>query len=105
MTLIPDNQINNAADRLRALAHPLRLAVLCHLSNGPMTVSDLVTTTGVSQSSLSQHLAKLRMMGILNCERQGQHIHYRLADPEYSRLIEIIRQVFCDSSTETEARL
>ena len=102
MELIPDNQINDAAARLRALAHPLRLAVLCQLGAGPMPVGDLVAATGASQSSLSQHLAKLRMMEILCCERRGQQIYYRLANPDYMQLIDTIRQVFCPDIPGTE---
>ncbi|MFQ5488870.1 MAG: ArsR/SmtB family transcription factor [Gammaproteobacteria bacterium] len=84
-----------AADGLRAIAHPLRLAILCELSEGPRNVSELLAVTEVSQPNLSQHLAKLRMLGILQCERRSQHIYYRLADPAFMGIVNALKSVYC----------
>ena len=89
------DQLQAAADGLRAIAHPLRLAILCELSAGPRNVSELLACTGAPQSNLSQHLAKLRMLGILQCERRSQHIYYHVADPAYLRIIEALKAVYC----------
>lgn len=101
------DQLLAAADGLRAIAHPLRLAILCELSAGPRNVSELLAVTGAPQSNLSQHLAKLRMLGILQCERRSQHIYYRLADPGYLGIVNALKNVYCpdqDHSPTKEPR-
>lgn len=84
-----------AAGGLRAISHPLRLAVLCHLADGPKNVGELLARTGVAQPNLSQHLAKLRMLGVVRCERRSQHMYYRLADPGFVRIVEALRDMYC----------
>jgi len=71
MQAIPEEKIRSASEGLRALAHEVRLSVLCHLVNGPLCVQDLMRATGTSQSNLSQHLAKMRMMGLLRQKKTG----------------------------------
>ena len=84
-----------AADGLRAIAHPLRLAILCELSAGPRNVSELLAATCTPQPNLSQHLAKLRMLGILQCERRSQHIYYSLADPAFLGVVNALKTIYC----------
>ncbi len=95
MTGFPQEKIHEATRALRAVAHELRLAVLCHLSERPMTVSELQAATGAVQSNLSQHLAKMRLMGLLTCERHSQQVTYRLADPAFARLTETLKSIYC----------
>lgn len=98
MTHFPEENLAAAAEGLKAIAHPLRLAVLCHLTDGPLNVGELLERTGVAQPNLSQHLAKLRMLGVVGCERRGQHIYYFLADPGFGRVIAALRGVYCPES-------
>jgi ArsR family transcriptional regulator, virulence genes transcriptional regulator len=84
-----------AAGLLRTLAHEARLAVLCELVGHERTAGALVEASGLSQSALSQHLAKLRQEGIVATRREGQTIYYRLADPRAERLIATLYQLFC----------
>ncbi|MFQ5470199.1 MAG: ArsR/SmtB family transcription factor [Gammaproteobacteria bacterium] len=93
----PEEQLKETVQLLRAIAHELRLQIICHLADGPMNVSDLLSATGVSQPNLSQHLAKLRMLGILNCERRSQHVFYSLADPDIKRIVTTLKSVYCPS--------
>jgi len=95
MQTIPQQNIIQAAEGLRAIAHELRLSVLCHLMNGPMCVAELLSATGASQSNLSQHLAKMRMMGILTNERQGTQVYYRIANPDFEGLVMALKQIYC----------
>ncbi len=95
MQAIPQENIKDASQGLRAIAHELRLAVLCHLMNGPMCVAELLEATGASQSNLSQHLAKMRMMGILKNERRGTQVYYRIADPAFEGLIMALKNIYC----------
>ena len=84
-----------AADFLRVLAHEARLAVLCELVSGERTAGELVNASGLSQSALSQHLAKLRDEGLVATRREGQSIHYRLSDPRALRIVAALHEMFC----------
>ncbi|HRD46574.1 MAG TPA: metalloregulator ArsR/SmtB family transcription factor [Caulobacter sp.] len=71
-----------AADLLRLLANPHRLQVLCALRGGEASVGQMADHIGLSQSALSQHLAKMRADRIVATRREGQTIFYRIADPD-----------------------
>jgi DNA-binding transcriptional ArsR family regulator len=84
-----------AASMLRVLSHEARLAVLCDLLAGEHTAGALVESSGLSQSALSQHLAKLREEGLVTTRREAQTIFYRLADPKVERLIGMLHELYC----------
>ena len=63
------------AEKLKALAHGTRLLGLCYLGEREMSVQELETVLGTTQSNLSQHLAKLRDRGILACRREGNRVY------------------------------
>lgn len=71
-----------ATDLLRTLANPRRLEILCALSTDELSVGDLQARVPLTQSTLSQHLARLRAHGIVATRRQAQTIYYRIADDE-----------------------
>jgi DNA-binding transcriptional ArsR family regulator len=81
------------ADVLRTLAHPRRLEILHELSRGPREVNRLAATLGLSQPNVSQHLAVLRAAGVVEAEREGREVHYRLADPEVMVACGVMRRV------------
>ncbi|MCC6302313.1 MAG: helix-turn-helix transcriptional regulator [Gammaproteobacteria bacterium] len=93
-------QLESAVEGLRVIAHPVRLSVLCQLVDGDRNVRDLQAGTGVTQSNLSQHLAKLRLLGLVTCERRGQHIYYRLSDPGFVRILEALKEVYCQDRAD-----
>jgi DNA-binding transcriptional ArsR family regulator len=97
MDQFPEEKISEATRLLRGVAHELRLSILCHLGEGPLTVSEIMALTGASQSNLSQHLAKMRMMGLLRCERKSQQVLYQLADPAFAQIIEALKAIYCSS--------
>jgi DNA-binding transcriptional ArsR family regulator len=85
-----------AAALLKLLANENRLLILCRLTlNGEMSVSSLTTAVGLSQSALSQHLAKMREEGLLATRREGQTVFYRIADPNAARLLEALKGILC----------
>lgn len=85
-----------AAQFLRVLANEHRLLVLCHLLMfGEMTVTELVERVGLSQSALSQHLARLREDGLVTFRRQSQTLHYRVCDDRAARLLAVLKDIFC----------
>jgi len=63
--------------------------------NGPMCVNELIQATGTSQSNLSQHLAKMRMLGIIANEKRGQQVYYRITNPEFMGLVQVLKRVYC----------
>jgi len=84
-----------AAALLRAISHEARLLVLCELSNGERTAGELVEHSGLSQSALSQHLAKLRDEGLVATRREAQVIHYRIADQRAQRVLQVLHDIYC----------
>jgi len=97
MTEFPSEKITEATRLLRAVAHELRLAILCQLGEGSKTVSELMALTGANQSNLSQHLAKMRMLGLLRCERRSQQMVYYLADPAFAQIISALKNIYCET--------
>jgi len=95
MDFIPQEKIRIASEGLRAIAHEIRLSVLCHLLDGPMCVQELMAVTDTSQSNLSQHLTKMRLMGILTNEKRGQQVYYRIANPAFGDLVNALKHIYC----------
>ncbi|MGE0533304.1 MAG: ArsR/SmtB family transcription factor [Hyphomonadaceae bacterium] len=83
-----------AARLLKLLANEQRLTVLCRLSGAELSVTELGEYVNLSQSALSQHLAKLRADGLVATRRDAQTIYYRLADPIAERLIGVLCEVY-----------
>ncbi|MAN15838.1 MAG: transcriptional regulator [Dinoroseobacter sp.] len=81
---------------LKQLANSRRLMILCRLAAGPATVSELCTVAGLSQSALSQHLAKMRAEGLVRGEKDGLQIHYSITDPRCLEILTHLRSSFCD---------
>lgn len=84
-----------AAALLKALAHEARLMVLCQLLDGEYSAGALQEASGLSQSALSQHLARLREEGLVETRREAQTIYYRLADPNVARVLDTLAQIYC----------
>ena len=84
-----------AARLMKALSHEGRLLLLCSLVGGERSVGDLVRITGLSQSALSQHLARLREVGLVATRREAQTIYYRLDADEPRRVLELLHQLYC----------
>ncbi|MDQ0440713.1 DNA-binding transcriptional ArsR family regulator [Methylobacterium persicinum] len=86
----------DAARLLRLLANEKRLLILCLLvARGEMDVTSLAEAVDLSQSALSQHLAKLREDGLVAFRRESQTLHYRLEDPRAARLLAMLKDIFC----------
>ena len=84
------------ADVLKAMANGRRLMVLCKLvEHGEMTVNDLAKAVGLSQSALSQHLARMREEGLVAFRRESQTLWYRIADPRTEALLASLYQLYC----------
>jgi ArsR family transcriptional regulator len=69
--------------------------LLCQLAGGELSVGELQSRVGLSQSALSQHLALLREESVVTTRRESQTIYYRIADPAAMRVIETLAELFC----------
>ncbi|MFQ5346099.1 MAG: ArsR/SmtB family transcription factor [Mariprofundus sp.] len=95
MQEIPQDKVKDASQGLRAIAHELRLSVLCLLLERPMCVHELMESTGAAQSNLSQHLTKMRLLGIVENEKRGQQVFYRIANPAFAELVQALKHIYC----------
>jgi len=90
--------IEQASRALKAMAHPLRLRILCVLGDQELSVQDIVDCVGTSQSNISQHLAILREKGVLRTRKEASRLYYRVGDERTLNLIGMMREVFCGHS-------
>ncbi len=81
---------------LKALANPNRLLILCKLAaSGECSVGTLASAVDLSQSALSQHLAKLREEGLVTFRRESQSLFYAIADAQLERLLIALEEIYC----------
>lgn len=89
-------QAGEAVALLKAMANEARLLVLCHLAeSGELSVGALVDRVGLSQSALSQHLAKLREEGLVATRKEAQTVYYSVCDPRAGQLLALLHDLFC----------
>ncbi len=105
---IQDNALR-ASTLLKAMSNQHRLMILCQLVPGEKCVSDLEDIIGLSQSALSQHLARLRRDALVQTRREAQTIYYSLNGDEASAVIETLYSLYCGGdatlmSSEGEAK-
>ncbi len=84
-----------AAKLLKAMSNENRLLILCHLGEQEMSVTELNCFVDLSQSSLSQHLARLRNDGLVKTRRKSQTIFYSIANSSVMKLIALLQEEFC----------
>lgn len=88
--------VEPAAELLRSLASPQRLAIVCTLIEGERAVSELEATLGIRQPSLSQHLGSLREAGLIVGRREAKAVFYRVSDPRAAAVVEALHAIFCE---------
>jgi DNA-binding transcriptional ArsR family regulator len=91
-----ESKAAEAAALLKLLANENRLLILCRLAlKGEMAVGDLAAAVGLSQSALSQHLARMREEGLVATRREAQTIFYRIANENAKRLLNLLKGIYC----------
>lgn len=85
-----------ASELLLAMANEKRLLILCHLLDGEQNVNGLAELVEMSQSALSQQLAKLRALKLVDTRREAQQVYYRLASDEVERVLQTLYGIYCD---------
>ena len=91
-----EHKAAEAAGLLKLLANENRLLILCRLvAAGEMSVGALADAVELSQSALSQHLAKMREDGLVATRREAQTVFYHIADPNAARLLALLKNIYC----------
>jgi ArsR family transcriptional regulator, virulence genes transcriptional regulator len=89
-------QASKAARIMKSLGNEKRLMILCKLMElGEMSVIPMAEAVGLSQSALSQHLARMREEELVDFRRDGQTLFYRVSDPNVNRIIKTLQSIFC----------
>ncbi|MDH4200563.1 MAG: metalloregulator ArsR/SmtB family transcription factor [Spirochaetia bacterium] len=89
----PEN-IEDAVQGLKAISHPARLTILCSLQDRDSTVNQIVELTGMSQSAVSQHLAKMKAFGVLKDRRDGNRVYYSLTNENFVSLVNALCVIY-----------
>ena len=91
-----EQRAGEAAQLMKLLANETRLLILCRLvSEREMSAGAIVAAVGLGRSAVSQHLAKLRDDALVATRRDGQTIHYRIADKNVARIISVLKDIYC----------
>jgi ArsR family transcriptional regulator len=90
-----ETKAGQAATLLKALSNRRRLSILCRLAEGETSVGALAESLGLSQSALSQHLARLRARGLVQTRRDAQTIYYAVAGEEAPRIMAALAEIYC----------
>ena len=93
-----------ASRLLSMLANPHRLRILCELQRGERSVGALEEVVELSQSALSQHLAKLRSAEIVSTRRDAQTIYYSVSDARAAKLLAVLYDLFCASQADLKTK-
>ncbi len=90
-----DNEFDCAATTIKALSHPIRLKILYVLSHEALSVRDLATTVGSSQSNVSHHLSTLRDKGVLVSSKEAKNVYYKLRDRRILNMMDMLNHLYC----------
>lgn len=88
--------IDLKAKLFRGFADPSRLSILNALRDGPLTVNEIVSTTGLSQPNVSNHLGCLRCCDLVVRSQQGRYVSYQLADARVAKFLELADELLAD---------
>ncbi len=94
----------DAARLMKTLSNESRLMILCQLGAGERQVAELQPLVGLSQSALSQHLARLREEELVATRKEGPAVFYRIADPSVLRVIGVLDEIFCPPNDCADAK-
>lgn len=99
-----DQMAREASELLLAMANEKRLMILCHLLEGETSVNDLADLVHMNQSALSQQLAKLRGLKLVETRRDAQQIFYRLASEQVERILQTLYGIYCEPGNAPAAK-
>ncbi len=88
-------QVANASRLLKTLSNEQRLLILCILGMKEMTVTELTEATNMHQTTVSQHLSRMRSEELVSFKREGKNVFYKLSSPVISDLILVLQKYYC----------
>lgn len=94
--------VAEAADLLKLMANPNRLAILCRLVKGEVSVGEMETTLGIRQPTLSQQLGELRKAGLVSDRREAKVVFYSLSDRRARSIVQHVHRLFCGTASLVE---
>ncbi len=97
-------QARAASDLLKALSHETRLLILCLLTEGEKSVSELESIMSMPQAAVSQQLARLRFDRLVATRREGRLIYYRIASDDVSGIVGQLYDMFCTPARDPKIR-
>ena len=80
---------------MKSLSHPVRLKILCQITNADKTVCQLAEFCEISQSAMSQFLSRMREEGIIDSKKQGTTVYYKICNAKIQKLMLAITKIFC----------
>ena len=93
---LSSDRLDMAANMLKAIAHPMRIAILKHLENGKrLTVTEIHELLGIEQSTTSHHLGILKDKGVLCSRREGKNTFYYLKHDVLSQIVDCLQRCTC----------
>ena len=91
-----EEHAKEVAQILKLIANENRLMILCALEEGEHTVSEIHDWTGgISMAALSQHLSQLKLAGLIENEKKGQNVYYRLKDSRIRAVMGVLKETYC----------
>lgn len=89
---LSDDELEKVAVQFRLLGEPMRLKILQALCVKPLTVTEIVSTTGATQSNISKHLSLLSSAGVITRHKDGQFVYYGMSNPLTMKLCELVHK-------------
>lgn len=93
-----EGKADTVADFLKGFASPSRLLILCQLSEGEKSVSALIEATGIAQTSMSQHLSKLKAEGLVDYRRDHRTLYYFIREDAVRDIMQVLYERFCSTA-------
>ena len=88
------DRCDDVSQILKSLSHPVRLKILCQVIDKEKTVSELTEFCLISQSAMSQFLARMKNEGLVKSRRDGHHVFYGVANPKLSKLLKALKEIY-----------
>ncbi len=92
---IMEERAGRASAFLKGIASPHRLMILCQLVEGEKSVTELIEATDIAQTSMSQHLSKLRQEELVTYRREHRTLYYRIDNPAVLNIMSVLYEEFC----------
>lgn len=99
------SNLQEASSLLKAMSNEHRLLILCNLVEGEKTVRELESLVGLRQTTLSQHLARLRYEGLVSTRRAAQNIFYSISNSQGNQILDAIHGMFCSREDNPEVHI